>query len=310
MPLHTLYTAEVQPGRLPQGTILKERYQVLSFLAQGSFARVYLTADQTWRGNLVALKEIPTGHFSEAEYAAFNAGFLGEAAFLMRLSHPGLPRVVEFFAAGDNYYLALEWIPGKTLEAEVGQRRAPVAEAEAVAWGLALAEVLAYLHEQKPYPVLLGDLKPANVVLDYEGRPRVVDFGLARYATPGNQREYAMVTPGFSPPEQYRKGQLDVRCDLYALGATLLWCLRPAHYESYNFKVPPLRKLRPDCSRELERFLERCLEPEAANRFGTARAVSEALSGVQRALGAGGAPQVSPADILSSLYKDKKKFQL
>lgn len=281
------------------------RYRVLSLLGQGSFSHVYLTNDEKWRGNLVALKEIPTAHYSDKEYADFNAHFLREAAFLMKLQHEGLPRVIEFFASGQNYYLALEWIPGNTLESEV-QKRTVVPETDVVRYGLQLAEVLRYLHSQKPYPVLLGDLKPANVVVDFAGSLRVVDFGVARYAVPGERREFAMVSPGFSPPEQYTAGQLDARCDLYALGATLYWCLHPTALEKYRFELPLLRSLRPDVSRELELCLNVCLQPDRRDRFHHAGQVIEALRGVQRTLEAA-TGQTSPSEILSALYRNQKK---
>lgn len=293
-------------SRLRNGQVLRDRYQVLSFLGQGSFARVYLTNDQKWRGNLVALKEIPTGHFSEKEYAVFNAQFLQEAAFLMRLSHPGLPRVVEFFAEKHNYYLALEWVPGHTLEQEVKDRPLAIAEAEALEWGLQLAEVLRYLHSQKPYPVLLGDLKPANVVVDYQGKLRVIDFGVARYAAPQQDREYALVSPGFSPPEQYQAGRLDERCDIYSLGATLWWCLQPSALERFRFAIPSIRSGRVELTPALDAFLQTCLQSERQRRFHSADQVIRELRGVQQAASVRQV-QSSPSEILSALYRDQKK---
>ena len=293
-------------SRLRNGKVLRDRYQVLSFLGQGSFARVYLTNDQKWRGNLVALKEIPTEHFSEKEYAVFNAQFLQEAAFLMRLSHPGLPRVVEFFAEKHNYYLALEWVPGHTLEQEVKERPVAIGEAEALDWGLQLAEVLRYLHSQKPYPVLLGDLKPANVVVDYQGKLRVIDFGVARYAAPQQDREYALVSPGFSPPEQYQAGRLDERCDVYSLGATLWWCLQPLALERYRFDIPSIRNSRVELTPALDAFLQTCLKPDRERRFQSADQVIRELRGVQQAASVRQV-QTSPSEILSALYRDQKK---
>lgn len=293
-------------SRLRNGQILRGRYQVLSFLGQGSFARVYLTNDQRWRGNLVALKEIPTGHYSEREYAQFNAHFLREAAFLMQLQHPGLPRVVEFFAEGSNYYLALQWVPGHTLEQELQQRSAP-SEREVLGWGLQLAEVLRYLHSQKPYPVLLGDLKPANVVLDYEGRLRVVDFGVASYAVPDQKRDFALVSPGFAAPEQYASGQLDERCDIYALGATLYWTLYPCALEKFRFEIPPLRRFRPEVSASLDELLTRCLHIDPRQRPYSAEEVILALRGAFHNLEQQSEGNSSPAEILSRLYRERKK---
>lgn len=290
-------------SKLRNGQVISERFQILSFLGQGSFSQVYLASDNRWRGNLVALKEIATGHFSDHEYAHFNAHFLQEAAFLMRLQHPGLPRVIEFFAEGQNYYLALEWVPGHTLEQEV-QQRDLVPESEVLDWGLQLLEVLTYLHNQKPYPVLMGDLKPSNIVIDYNAKLRVIDFGVAGYAVPGQRRRYAMVTPGFSPPEQYQSESPDERCDLYAWAATLYWCLHPVALEKFRFDFPSIRRFRSDISSTLDGLLQRALQRDPATRFQDANQMGKILRDSRER-----AEAPAPSDILSALYRDhKKKF--
>lgn len=287
---------------LQPGQVLRHRFRLLSLLGRGSFSTVYLADDAQWKGNLVAIKEIRTDHLSEREYAQLNVHFLQEAALLMTLQHRGLPRVIDFFGEGQSYYLVLEWIAGHTLEAHVLEH-APVSEKDVRAWALQLLDVLAYLHGQKPYPIILGDLKPANVVVQYDGRLRVIDFGLARHVQRDRRADIALVSPGFSPPEQFRGDPLEERSDLYSLGATLYWCLDPHPLERYQFQIPPLRTRRPEVSQALDDLLLKCLAFTPAHRPQSAGHLHTAFS-----LPAAQAPSLpSPAQILSDLYRGKKR---
>ncbi|MBI3928328.1 MAG: serine/threonine protein kinase [Armatimonadetes bacterium] len=294
-------------SELPHGQVLRSRYKVLSTLGRGSFSSVYLADDAQWKGNLVALKEIRTEGFSHEEYVQLNSHFLQEAAFLMTLKHPGLPRVIEFFAEGSRYYLALEWIAGKTLEEVVlGQDR--VEEQEVVGWGLQMCSILAYLHHQKPYPVLLGDLKPSNAVLKYDGTLKLIDFGVARHILPEQRRDFSLVSPGFSPPEQYTQFHVDERGDIYSLGATLYWCLTTAQLERFRFDIPRMRKLRPGASEALENVLSTCLHPDPRLRYSSIIGVARDLQEIRGELERIEADN-SPSDILTVLYKQKKRDQ-
>lgn len=291
---------------LQSGSTLHGRYTILSTLGRGSFANVYLARDAESKGVMVALKEISTEGFTEEEYRDLNTQFLQEAAFLMQLDHPGLPKVVEFFAEGSRYYLAMEWIAGKTLH-EVVSEKGPAEETDVLDWGVQLSEILSYLHGRQPYPVVLGDLKPSNVMITYDGRVKVIDFGVARYLAPSqNPRTFALVSPGFSPPEKYSKFDSDQRGDLYSLGATLFWALTRAQLEKFRFQIPPLRRLRPECSQWLERVLAQCLMVEPTKRWVRASAVKEQLQKIaedrQRQEER---ERETPANILGELYRRK-----
>lgn len=291
---------------MESGSTVHGRYLVLSSLGRGSFARVYLARDSHSKGVMVALKEISTEGFTDEEYQDLNTQFLQEAAFLMQLDHPGLPKVVEFFAEGSRYYLAMEWIAGKTLH-EIVSEKGPAEEADVLDWGVQLSDILTYLHGRTPYPVVLGDLKPSNVMITYDGRVKVVDFGVARYLAPSqNPRTFALVSPGFSPPEKYSKFDSDQRGDLYSLGATLYWALTRVALEKFRFQIPPLRRLRPEASQWLERVLAQCLEIEPQKRWVRASAVKEQLIkiGEEREREAARARE-TPGDILGELYRRK-----
>ena len=288
------------------GDTLHDRYLILSTLGHGSFASVYLARDTDWKGNLVAIKEISTEGFSEEEYLDLNTQFLQEAAFLIQLDHPGLPRVVEFFAEGNRYYLAMEWIAGKTLH-EIVSVNGPAYEDQVVEWGIQLCDILIYLHSQKPYPVVLGDLKPSNVMITYDQKARVIDFGVARYLAPShNPRTFAMVSPGFSPPEKYSRFDSDLRGDIYSLGATLYWAMTRTPLEKFRFQIPPLRRLVPEAHHWLEAILAQCLEFEPSKRWVRVAAVKEQLELLrEEKKGQEARAQQRTGDILGELYRKK-----
>lgn len=291
---------------LESGSTLHGRYGILSTLGRGSFANVYLARDSESKGLMVALKEISTEGFSEEEYRDLNTQFLQEAAFLMQLDHPGLPKVVEFFAEGSRYYLAMEWIAGKTLH-EIVSEKGPADETDVLHWGVQLSDILGYLHAREPYPVVLGDLKPSNVMITYDGRVKVVDFGVARYLAPTqNPRTFALVSPGFSPPEKYSKFDSDQRGDIYSLGATLYWALTRAQLDKYKFQIPPLRRLRADSSQWLERVLAQCLMVEPTKRWVRAAAVKEQLQKIaEDRQKQEERERETPGNILGELYRRK-----
>jgi serine/threonine protein kinase len=149
---------------------------------------------------------------------------------------------------------------------------------------------------------LLGDLKPANVVLDYTGKLRVIDFGLAHYGRTGQRQSMALVTPGFSPPEQWAGDPLDERSDIYAWAATLYWCLAPGPLERFRFDFPPLS----NTSSGLNELLLRCLKSDRSGRFQRVDQVIQEIGGLQRNTGLGPG-RSSPSEILSQLYRERKQ---
>lgn len=286
--------------------LLHGRYKLISNLGHGSFATVYLSRDTQRRGEMVAIKVISTEGFSPAEYSDLNTQFLQEAAFLMALNHPGLPRVLEFFAEGPCYYIVMEWIAGKTMRQKVTEADR-VTQDQVLEWGTALCDVLAYLHAHKPYPIILGDLKPSNVMITYDNRVKIIDFGVARYLSPSkNPRTFALVSPGFSPPEKYTRFDCDLRGDIYSLGATLYWALTQADMVKFKFYVPPLRELRPEANHWLEKFLVKCLQYNPEARFQNIGKARQEILMVRKELqGREERALEKTGNILEQLYKQK-----
>jgi len=258
---------------------------------------VYLAKD-TRLPRYWALKELTQNSDDPAERAEAQAAFMAEAQILAGLTHPSLPRVVDFFQEDGRHFLVMDYVAGTTLEKRLENSRLSVSET--LKLGIQVAQVLEYLHSQ-PQPVIFRDLKPANIILDEQARPMLVDFGIARVFRQGAGSDTrALGTPGYAAPEQYGRGQSDHRTDLYALGATLHHCLsgkdpadQPFHFETFT-------ALGVDVPVGLERVILRAVSLKAEDRFQSALDVRQALEGVERELGRSGVlPKSSKTSELS-----------
>ena len=158
-------------GLLETGTMLQGRYQVLGTLGVGGFSSVYQARDMRFTDvtRLCAVKEMihHSGTKEARELAA--SSFQREASILATLSHPSVPDVYDFFTEGSRSYLVLECIAGKDLEAMIGESSVPVSVESTLDWAIQLCDVLAYLHNHEPSPVVFRDLKPSNIMVDPRG---------------------------------------------------------------------------------------------------------------------------------------------
>jgi serine/threonine protein kinase len=237
-------------------------------LARGPGGSTYLARDEEDRS--VALKELV---FTLAPSAKQLEDFEREAALLGQLDHPRLPRFLGGFRVGSGVhtrlYLAQQHVPGESLAYELEHRRFSEEEVRGIA--LEVLEVLKYLHGLSP-KVLHRDLKPANLIRDPEGRIVLVGFGVARELG-GLRAHHATLlgTFGYMPPEQLG-GTVDVRGDLYALGATLLHLLARKPPESMlGLGLTLDFRRHVNVSAHTESFLTRLVAPGPEDRFLSAR---------------------------------------
>ncbi len=197
---------------LETGSLLHDRYRIEGMLGKGGMGAVYIAFDQTLQLRVAIKENLNVGPESERQ-------FHREASLLASLRHANLPRVTDHFLLEGRQYLAMDFIEGEDLHSRV-QRHAPAA-AEVLQWADALCDALTYLHTRQP-PIIHRDIKPANVKLQPDGKPVLVDFGLAKEFDQLQTSTGARgLTPGYSPPEQYGGGRTDARTDQYALAATI-----------------------------------------------------------------------------------------
>jgi serine/threonine-protein kinase len=232
-----------------QPTVLQGRYVLTDKLGQGGMGAVYRASDTRLGTATWAIKEMTTGAItSPLEEQQARDAFRREAEMLAGLTHANLPRVVDHFEEHGKVYLVMEFVAGQSLYAYLHARGLPRALPEVLGWINPLCDVLEYLHNQVP-PIIFRDLKPANIMLMPDGRLKLIDFGIARFFTPGKARDtLAYGTIGYSAPEQYGKGQTDARADIYSLGVLMHQLLTGHDPTTTPFRLPPTTGLRPDLS--------------------------------------------------------------
>ena len=254
------------PAFIETGTLINTRYRILSKLGQGSAGAVYL-AEHTQLKTLLALKAVTPRPNSEGGIEDSLLHCALEGQLLVHLNHPHLPRVFDAFVERGRFFLAMEYITGTSLSQHLRLRETEFLEtSDVVDWGIQLAATLSYLHAQSP-PIIFRDIKPANIMLQPDGKIRLIDFGIARRCLGKDDTSTEQVgSVGYSPPEQYRPQPLDPRADIYALGATLHHLITGRLPAERPFQFPPAHTLNPTVPPALSELLDWCLAIEPNSR--------------------------------------------
>lgn len=251
-------------------------YELQRELGRGAMAVVHL-ARQLSTGKLVAIKRLALQReFAAEDLADVRQRFMREARAAGHLQHPDILQVLDAGEAGEDAWIAMEFVQGKDLSHYTRQGQLlPVREV--VRMGARLARALDYAHSQG---VVHRDIKPANVMLDLEHDAlKVMDFGIARIADGSRTRTGLVLgTPSFMSPEQLAGLKVDGRSDLYSLGA-MIYQLLTAHlphqsdsmarlmYRIANETPADVRHYRPDLPEALALVLALALEKRPELRY-------------------------------------------
>ena len=290
-------------GSMADGTARIGPYRLLREIGRGGQGTVFL-AEDTRIARRVALKALTSRFDSITDEK--RQRFRREADVIARLEHPGLCTIHDADLDGDSPWIAMRFVEGRTLGecladakktsgAEVFGLRFPPRNAGEIHAVLLLVERAARaLHAAHEAGVVHRDVKPGNVIVALDGRPVVLDFGLARDETSETgtltQSGDVFGTPAYMSPEQLSSSSsdLDRRTDVYSLGATLYEALtleRPfesaSRTELYRkiLEAPPPdpRKLNPSLSEDVKVVLETALEKDRDRRYATALEFAEDL---------------------------------
>lgn len=273
------------------GHLIDGRYEVLSRIARGGMATVYLAVDRRLDRE-VAIK-VMHAHLAEGGTGAeFVARFRREARAAARLTHPGLVAVFDQGVDGETSYLTMEYVEGTNLRRRIGDGPLSVREAfdvlEAVLDALAAAHRVGLVHR---------DVKPENVLLASDGRVKVADFGLARAVTEVTATTTGTVlgTVAYLAPELVARGASDTRTDIYAAGILLYEMLTGAQpftgatpiqiaYQHVNSDVPAPSTAVPWIPAELDELVEALAAREPDERPTDARAALDLVRRTRAAL--------------------------
>ena len=254
-------------GRFAPGTVLDNRYRIVSLLGRGGMGEVY-RADDLRLEQPVALKFLPESlEMDPARLARFH----GEVRTARQVSHPNVCRVYDIGSTDGRHFLSMEYVDGEDL-ASLLRRIGRLPADKGVEVARQLCAGLAAAHDRG---VLHRDLKPANIMIDGSGRARLTDFGIAGAASTGE--DVRAGTPAYMAPEQLSGREVTVKSDLFALGLVL--------YEVFTgrraFDAPTIADLVKqhergappspsttvtDLSPAIERTIMRCLESDPALR--------------------------------------------
>lgn len=269
------------------------RYQLLFELARGGMGTVHVGRLRGAHGfdRLVAIKQLKAEGATEEDVEAF----LAEARITARLNHPNVVQTLELGEHEGRPFIVMELIRGVSLARllrrikRAGDRLQPHMAmwiAQRVATGLHAAHERALIHR---------DVSPENVILSFEGRVCVADFGVAKFTEADKQTQSGVVKGKFAymSPEQTEAAKLDRRSDIFALGIVLHEALTGERLFAADTMAATIRRIwsvsppdpsegRPEIPRALVALVMRCLEKERNHRYDTAEDVATELRKILR----------------------------
>ncbi|WP_437625203.1 protein kinase domain-containing protein [Sorangium sp. So ce1151] len=272
-------------GQLHVGEELSDgRYLLLERIGRGGFATVWRALDAGRGDQPVAIKVL---HSNLAGDEGRRERFFRGARAMAELDHPGVVRILEPKGEdGGWHYFVMELVEGEDVYSAVIGKRLPAERV--IPMILRAGEAISFAHGRG---LVHRDVKPANILLDAEGTPRLTDFDLvwARDTT-GGTRSGAMGTFLYAAPElMHRPQDADARADVYGLGMTAVFCLHGGELPPIMMRYPGRVLERLPCSDAVRKVLERAIEFEASERFPDVAAFCEGLRGA--AAGEGGTPR-------------------
>ena len=283
--------ANAEPADVPAPDRISH-YNIIRMIGQGGMGAVYEATDEKL-DRRVALKTLPQEMASNPSWLR---RFNREARAVAALNHPNIVTLFSVENDGGVHFLTMELVAGGTLAERIPSGGLPLETFLDTA--IALADALMYAHDQG---VAHRDLKPTNIVLADDGRPKILDFGLAKFihgprqpASPTSPADTITAaglvfgTPSYIAPEQLKGKNVDHRVDIYSLGAVLFEMVTghaPFTGDSIaettssvlRDRVPSVRADRADMPPELDHIIRKCLSKDASDRYPTARALRDEL---------------------------------
>jgi len=281
---------------LPIGTVL-DCYRITKLIGSGGFSLIYLAEDED-NHDEVAIKEYLPKRFGmrhqglavvaskDAKYESFQRGrrlFYQEANVLATLRHPNIVYVRNCFLANKTAYLVMNYEPGKNLGRYIKKRRGGLSTNFLMTVFPPLLDALELIHSRQQLHL---DIKPSNIHLRPGGNPLLLDFGAVYQLDDGGNKKAQVVTPGFSPIEQYyASARVGPYTDVYAIGATMRACIEgkppPSAVERHakDSLAPAIEVFGRRYPREILEAIDWAMRVDAKHRAQSAADLRDALLG-------------------------------
>jgi beta-lactam-binding protein with PASTA domain/predicted Ser/Thr protein kinase len=280
------------------------RYLIVRKLGSGGMANVYLAHDQEL-GRRVAIKILDDRHAADEQFVE---RFRREAQNAAGLSHPSIVSIYDRGEAEGTYYIAMEYVEGRTLK-ELLVARGPSPLGIAIDYTRQILSALRFAHRNG---IVHRDIKPHNVIVDGEGRVKVMDFGIARAGTASQMTEAGSIigTAQYLSPEQARGAPVDQTSDLYSTGIVLYELLTgtvpftgetPVEIAMKHLSQvpPPPSSHRPEVPRDLDYVVLRALAKDPADRYHSAEDMDSDLERIGRGIGVSAETAEAATSVLS-----------
>jgi eukaryotic-like serine/threonine-protein kinase len=266
--------SETISGGRPHDT----RYEIQDELGRGAMGVVYRAKDKML-DRIVAFKTLP--HTLKDDPAALES-LMKEAQTAAKLNHPNIVTIFDVGQENGNYFMAMEYVEGKTLQQVLKQvKKVNLPNFKFIA--KPLCDVMAYAHENR---VIHRDIKPSNILLLPNRSVKLMDFGLAKILQDMSiDKTMLRGTPLYMSPEQILGKNIDHRCDIYSLGVLFYEMLagKPPFYEGdimyahLHSPPPPLGELVTEVPPNTVEVIMSCLEKDKTKRPANASALAKGL---------------------------------
>jgi eukaryotic-like serine/threonine-protein kinase len=278
------------------------RYELLEKIAAGGMAEIYLARAHGEAGfEKVCVVKRVLPHLATSPQ--FVKRFLNEARVAAQLHHPSIVQIYDLGRQDDDYFIAMEYIPGESgasILRAANARNQRVPPALACQWAIEAAEALHFAHEAKgrngkPLGLVHRDVTPSNLMVTYQGTLKLLDFGIVRADEQELKTESGQVqgSAAYMSPEQAEGRRVDRRSDIWSLGVCLheferlfvRGTLGSTLVAVLSSPLPGKEALLPEMPAELEDTLRRALSRPVEERFETSAQFAEALKHAAKALG-------------------------
>ncbi|MBN2383056.1 tetratricopeptide repeat protein [bacterium] len=257
-------------------------YRIEKLIGKGGMAAIYLAENMATREQ-VALKVLLPHIASDQEYVM---RFVHEVRANKKLQHPNIVQILDCDEVKGNYFMAMEYIHGYTLQDLL--KKVPILPVSAVLYLIReILEGLKFSHTRK---IVHRDMKPSNILMSYHGQVKISDFGISKTIdfTRLTQTGNILGTPAYMSPEQGRGKAIDTRSDIFSVGIIMFECLsgeNPFFADNPTTAIlnilqkdpPALSEINPTVSPALERIIELMIKKNVEDRYQTIESVLKDL---------------------------------